>query len=242
MMIRCLMLALTLMLITLSAAYLGRDEQIRQVLQRTKVPMEASSAAQIEPHFVQAQSPSSSESSSSAAEPPRFIADEPIEPSSHPTDEPRSAAPSIPPLDPSAETRLYPIEGEEQEYEPTPPTEEQKLSAAEPFVKELFELTEKSSEQLKSVMNQAIYDYLSTDPAQRSDSINALVEKYTPIILELESDSDSKAEAILLRMTAALTAINADDGLVQDARAAYEYSKQQQTEHYTELLSSFSGQ
>ena len=76
-------------------------------------------------------------------------------------------------------------------------------------------------------MNQAIYDYLSTDPAQRSDSINALVEKYTPIILELESDSDSKAEAILLRMTAALAAINADDGLVQDARAAYEYSKQQ---------------
>lgn len=241
MLIRCLMLALTLMLITLSAAYLGRDEQIRQVLQRTRVPMEASSAAQTEPHFVQAQSPSSSEGSSPDSEPPRFIADEPIEPS-HPTDEPKSAAPSIPPLDPSAETRLYPIEGEEQQYTPAPPTEEQKLSAAEPFVKELFELTEKNSEQLKSVMNQAIYDYLSTDPAQRSDSINALVEKYTPIILELESDSDRQAEAILLRMTAALAAINADDSLVQDARAAYEYSKQQQTEHYTELLSSFSGQ
>ena len=91
-------------------------------------------------------------------------------------------------------------------------------------------------------MNQAIYDYLSTDPAQRSDSINALIEKYTPIILELESETDKQAESILLRMTAALVAIGADDGLVNDARAAYDYSKQQQTEHYTELLSSFSGQ
>ncbi|MBQ2752376.1 MAG: hypothetical protein IJF25_07350 [Oscillospiraceae bacterium] len=240
MMIRCLMLALTLMLITLSAAYLGRDEQIRQVLQRTKIPVEASSAAQIEPHFVQAESQPSGESSSSVDEPPRFIADEPMEPSSPPIDEQKSAVPTAPPLDPSTETRLYPIESEEQQYTPTSPTEEQKLSAAEPFVKELFELTEESSEQLKSVMNQAIYDYLSTDPSQRSDSINALIEKYTPIVLDLEAETDKQAEAILLRMTAALTAINADDGLVQDARAAYEYSKQQQTEHYTELLSSFS--
>ena len=65
---------------------------------------------------------------------------------------------------------------------------------------------------------------------------------YQFCLLELESNTDSKAEAILLKMTSALVAIGADDGLVTDARAAYEYAKQQQTDHYTELLSSFSVQ
>lgn len=243
MMIRCLMLALTLTLITLSAAYLARDTQIQQVLRQTKVAVESSSRSSAENmSFVQAESAVISESSSNLSqpsEPPRFIADEPIE--SKPASSAESSAVPAPMIDPSTETRLYPIESDE-EYIPTPPTEEQKLSAAEPFVKELFELTEKSSEELKTIINSAVYDYLSADPSQRGSYVNTLVEKYTPTVLELESRSDQQAEAILLKMTAALTAIGADDGLVNDARAAYEYTKQQQTEHYTELLSSFSVQ
>ena len=239
-MIKCLMLALTLTLITLSAAYLGRDEQIRQVLQQTTKVAVKISSSEPAPHtpaaFVEfeQQLPSSE-----PEQPPRFIADEPIAP------EPSSGSsialpPAVEALDPSAETRLYPIESEPEDYTPTPPTEEQKLAAAEPFVKELFELTEQSSAELKNIINDAVYDYLSAAPDQRSQYMDKLVEKYTPAVLELESATDSKAEAVLLKMSAALMAIGADDGLVNDARAAYEYSKQQQAEHYAELLSSFS--
>ena len=41
-MIRSMMLALSLMLITLCAAFLGRDEQLQQVLRQTKVPVQSS--------------------------------------------------------------------------------------------------------------------------------------------------------------------------------------------------------
>ncbi|MPN38068.1 hypothetical protein SDC9_185591 [bioreactor metagenome] len=64
------------------------------------------------------------------------------------------------------------------------------------------------------------------------------MEKYLPRATKLEKESDAQSEAILLKMSAALAAIGADDSIVQDARAAYERSKQEQLTHYTELFSS----
>ena len=234
-MIRCMMLALTLVLITLSAAYLGRDEQLQQVLRQTKLPVESSSSEYTEPPL-QSTVDASSERQS---EPPRFIPDKPI--SEQPvTSSSSHAAPSpVEPVDdPSAEAQLYPVESSE-DYVPTPPTEQQKLITAEPFVKELFELTEQGASQLRAIIDRAVGEFLSSSPLERNGTIPALIEKYTPEITALEESSDREAEAILLRMKAALVAIGADDGLVTDARAAYEKSKQQQINHYTELFSSF---
>ena len=230
-MIRCMMLALTLILITLSAAFLGRDGQIRQVLHQTKLPVQSSVES-----YPQPQSSSTSSPSDHSSESPRFIPDEPI--SQQPAESHHQSAPPFLPDDPSAEAQLYPIENAE-DYTPTPPTEQQKLIAAEPFVKELFELTEQSADELRAIIDRAIGEFLSASPLERNNTISALIEKYTPEIISLEEKTDSKAEAILLRMNAALVAIGADDSLVTDARAAYEHSKQQQISHYTELFSTF---
>jgi len=234
-MIRCMMLALTLILITLSAAYLGRDEQLRQVLQQTKLPVESSSYSEPE-HQYQSESAESS-SPERQASPPRFIPDAPIP--QQPYSRFESAAPNEMPIDPSAEAQLFPIESSSEDYVPTPPSEQQKLKAAEPFVKELFELTEQGADELRIIIDQAIGEFLSASPLERNGILPALIEKYTPKILELEASSDEQAESILLRMKAALVAIGADDGLVNDARAAYEHSKQQQISHYTEMFSAF---
>lgn len=40
-----------------------------------------------------------------------------------------------------------------------------------------------------------------------------------------------------MRMTGALAAIGADDGIAQDARAAYERSKQEEIDRYTLIFS-----
>ena len=235
-MLRCMMLALTLILITLSAAYLGRDEQLRQALHQTRLPLESSSYTEPPSASYQeeAYAPSSSDQVISD---PRFIPDKPISAIPSPSSQPASQ-PDMP-MDPSTEAKLFPIESEESEYISTSPTEQQKLIAAEPFVKELFELTERGAVDLRAIIDQAIGEFLSASPLERNGNITSLIEKYTPMIMELETSSDEQAEAILLRMKAALVAIGADEGLVNDARAAYEHSKQQQIEHYSGLLSSF---
>lgn len=49
--------------------------------------------------------------------------------------------------------------------------------------------------------------------------------------------ADRQAADILMRMTGALAAIGADDGIAQDARAAYERSKQEEIDRYTLIFS-----
>lgn len=238
-MIRCMMLALTLILITLSAAYLGRDEQLRQVLQRTQLPVESSSYSEPKAAPQYQEQGFTASSSNQQTSTPRFIPDEPIsqQPYTTPQTDPQSS--SEPLADPSAEAQLFPIENGSEDYIPSPPTEQQKLMAAEPFVKELFELTERGADDLRAIIDQAIGEFLSSSPLERNAAIPALIEKYAPMVTALEADSDGQAEAILLRMKAALVAIGADDGLVNDARAAYEHSKQQQITHYTDIFSAF---
>ena len=234
-MLRCLMLALTLIMITVSAAALASDEQLKQVLQQTKVPIESSVSQESESSYQESYSKASSKAEINADRPPRFVMDEPLDNMPPPPTEPEKDA--LIPIDPSTEAQLYAIEP--SDYEPTPPTEQQKLTAAEPYVKELFELTESAGKELRSLADQVIGEYLAVSPAERSGCIPVLIEKYTPIIMDFERRIDDEAQAILLKMSAALTAIGADDTLVNDAKAAYEHSKQQQTAHYTELFSAF---
>lgn len=226
-MLRAMMLTLTLILITLTTAYLGRDEQLTQVLYRTKTPVQSSSAAQ---SAVESPSSSSSEASSER-EFPRFVPSEPDispAPSSEISDGQSSQAP------PDAQAV-----GDEEPYQPPTPSEQQQKDAAEPYVKELFQLTENSSRELKQIIDEALTEYLLTPPGQRDEIIAQLSEKYLPRAQTLEQNTDSQAESILLKMTAALSAIGADDQIAQDARAAYQRSKQEQMERYSDIFAFF---
>lgn len=243
-MLRAMILVLTLLLITLSAAYLGQDEQLTQVLRLAKPPVtsmpnessETVSEAESQP---ESQSePVTSESSTS----PRFVLDEPL---SNPPpisefdldNSTENTESDNTHLDPSAHAKLYPAD-EEKPYELIPPSEEEKLTAAEPYVKELFALKDRNVRAFGELADEALSEYLAMSPDRRSAAVPALMEKYLPRVTEIEQESDTQSEAILLKMSAALAAIGADDSIVEDARTAYERSKEEQLAHYTELFSS----
>lgn len=248
-MLRAMILVLTLLLVTLSAAYLGQDEQLTQVLRMDKTPVtslptepsEAPVSSEPAPES-QPQSQSQSAASQSSSTSPRFVMDEPLTNPVPPTEtsDPGASDSSDSSLpDPSAHALLYPVEDESSEpYVHNPPTEEEKLAAAEPYVKELFALKDRNVRALGELADQALSEYLSIAPKERSAALPSLVEKYLTPATNLEKESDAQSEAILLRMSAALAAISADDSIVQDARAAYERSKREQMAHYTELFSS----
>lgn len=223
-MLRAMMLTLTLILITLTAAYLGRDEQLTQVLYRTKTPVQSSSAPLSE------STPPPDSSVVSREQPPRFVTETPSAAEQPPLDMEgqSSQADSSQPQAQAAESQ--------EEYRLPEPTEQQKLNAAEPYVKELFELKENSARELKKLVEEALTEYLLTQPDLRQTVLPELTEKYMPRAEELEKRSDTQAEEILLKMSTALFAIGADDQIAQDARAAYQNSKRELTEHYGDML------
>lgn len=228
-MLRAMMLTLTLILITLTAAYLGQDKQLTQVLYRTKTPVQSSSAAESAD-----KEDYTAQSSSSQAEFSRFVMDEPLT-------EPQIPPEGITDGQSSQSTESGPHAqaiDDEEGYQLPVPTEQQKLDTAEPYVKELFDLKENATRQLKSLIDEALTEYLLTTPDRRSTGLPQMIEKYMPRVQKLEQDTDSQAEAILLKMSAALAAIGADDQIVQDSRAAYQRSKDEQIAHYSEMFSS----
>lgn len=245
-MLRAMILVLTLLLVTLSAAYLGQDEQLTQVLRMAKTPVTSLPAESSEPYIDSEPLPESKSESvasrSSSSTSPRFVMDEPLTnpvPSSgsDAPDSSESSGDSIP--DPSAHALLYPVDEESSEpYVHTPPAEEEKLTAAEPYVKELFALKDRNVRAFGELADEALSEYLGLPPDDRAAALPALMEKYLPRVTALEEESDAQSEAILLKMSAALAAIGADDSIVEDARAAYERSKQEQLSHYTDLFSS----
>ena len=240
-MLRAMILALTLLLVTLSAAYLGQDEQLTQVLRLAKTPVESTVSEEASSESVVSQPASSSEltSSQNTSTSPRFVLDEPLTdpPPLSTSDSSSNAEDSL--SDPSAHAQLYPADVESSgSYVFTPPTEEQKLAAAEPYVKELFALKDRNVREFGRLADEALSEYLSIPPDLRSQKLPELMDKYLPHVKALEQESDAESEAILRRMTAALAAIGADDSIANDARAAYERSKQEQLSHYTELFSS----
>lgn len=250
-MLRAMILVLTLLLVTLSAAYLGQDEQLTQVLRMDKTPVTSLPVEPLPPDAdsepppesaAKAQSQSQSAASQSSSTSPRFVMDEPltnpIPPAQGSDPGPSETSGELPP-DPSAHALLYPVEDESAEsYVSKPPTEEEKLAAAEPYVKELFALKDRNVRAFGELADQALSEYLGIAPDKRADALPALMDKYLPRAADLAQQSDLESEAILLRMSAALAAIGADDSIVQDARAAYERSKEEQMAHYTELFSS----
>lgn len=242
-MLRAMILVLTLLLVTLSAAYLGQDEQLTQVLRLSKTPVSNSSSKQPVTSSSTYSGPSSSQTPSSSSESssssPRFVLDEPLTnpPPISDSESQSSSEDSLP--DPSAHAQLYSTDDKSSEsYEPIPPSEEEKLAAAEPYVKELFELKDRNVRAFSELADEALSEYLGTAPDRRSASFPDLMEKYLPRVNELEEESDAQSEVILLKMEAALAAIGADDSIVQDARSAYEHSKEEQLSHYTELFAS----
>ncbi len=250
-MLRAMILVLTLLLVTLSAAYLGQDEQLTQVLRMDKTPVTSLPVEPLEPGAGSEMPPESasevpsqaqSAASQSSSTSPRFVMDEPltnpIPPSAGIDPDASESFGDLPP-DPSAHALLYPVEDENAEsYVSKPPTEEEKLAAAEPYVKELFALKDRNVRAFGELADQALLEYLGLAPDKRAAALPTLMDQYLPRAAELAQQSDLESEAILLRMTAALAAIGADDSIVQDARAAYERSKQEQMAHYTELFSS----
>jgi colicin import membrane protein len=229
--LRTMILALVLLLITLSAAQLGQDEQLIEVLRLARTPKPASSQPQPAPQpQPQPESPAPPPSQAESS-PPRFVLNEPL-PSLPPLDRESSSA-----LDPSAQAQVSPAASSEA-VAPRIPTEEEKLSAAEPYVRELFALRERSAADFKELSEQAMGEYLSAPPDERAGILPSLMDKYLPEVTVLESETDELAESILRRMTAALAAIGADDTIAQDARAAYEQEKAQQLERYLAMFSS----
>lgn len=271
-MLRACILLFTLLLITFSAAQLGRDERLTQVLRLTKTPMATQDlpapSSSLDTEDLPPETPASSAASDAASsaasdaasslmggsaslpgtggpipldetsqsQPPRFVPDAPP-PAAQSDDPPQPLAEIKPGDDPSAHAQLSAAADEQSEpYEWIPPSEQQKLSAAEPFVKELFALTEHGARQLSDLADEALAEYLALAPDRRSASLPALIEKYLPRATALQQQCDAEAEALLTRMTAALAAIGADDAIVRDARDAYTRSKQQEFDRYTSMF------
>ncbi|MFV0496575.1 MAG: hypothetical protein ACK5L0_00180 [Candidatus Fimivivens sp.] len=246
-MLRAMILVLTMLLVTLSSAYLGQDEQLTQALRIAKTPVASVPAESSAPPANASSAPESkpeppTTSSQISSISPRFVMDEPLTNpvSSAPSDSSDSSEDTgDTPPDPSAHALLYPVDGESDEpYEPIPPTEDEKLDAAQSYVKELFALKDRNVLAYGELADEALSEYLGLPPDERATALPSLMEKYLPRVTALEEESDAQSEAILLKMSAALAAIGADDAIVQDARAAYERSKQEQMAHYTELFSS----
>lgn len=253
-MLRCMILLFSFLLITLSAAHLGRDEQMVRALglrrdpamevreEAPDIPIESSQAP---PSFAASDAGTPPDSSMSAppvapsssrpeSAPPRFVPDEPLPEYSLPP-EPEEEPSAVQPLDPSAHALVSPAESQ-GEYVPPVLTEEQKLKVAEPYVKELFALKENALRAIGELGDQAIGDYLAADPSARSAALPAIAARYLPQVQTLIDQADRQAGDILMRMTGALAAIGADDGIVQDARAAYERSKQEEIDRYTRIF------
>lgn len=248
-MLRAMILTLTLLIITISAAYLARDEQLTEVLRfAPKIPISQSEAAEPEseaaappPESSTEQPPESSmeQPPESDSEPPRFVPNEPITPSASypalPPDTP-SETESIAQLDPSAHAQAAP-QDESSSYTPSVPTEEQKLAAAKPYVRELFSLKENAARELDALADSALSEYLSTAPDRRAAALPLLMEKYLPQVTALEKQTDEQAESVFMKLAAALVAINADDTILKDAKDAYAAAKQEQTQRYMAIFS-----
>lgn len=237
-MLRGMMLALVLLLITLSAAHLGRDPELQEVLRLARTPKPTPSQSQSissEPEPPRSRPPESSSSAPQESRPPRFVLDEPLE-SLPPLPEEASSGAG---LDPSAQAKAS---SSGVDSDPSSavviriPTEEEARAAADPYVKELYELTARSLEQLAELEKRALTDYLSTPPDQRADALPGLAERYLPQVTALEKDADGEAERIFNRMTAALAAIGAEDAITEEARRAYAKEKADQLQHYAELF------
>ena len=253
-MLRTMILVLIMILITLSALQLGQDDQLIKVLGLTKVPVsqapkveEVSPETEEENTYIPPPPPSSSEVVISSR-PPRFILDEPLSVAPIPEEEPHpssdvsiSGAVNAEILDPSAEAK---IEGESHgsEISVRIPTEEEKLGAAQPYIKELSGLISSLNGSLSDLGDELLGEYLSILPGSRSRELPALIAKYHPQTAQITDSFDTQAEAIFNKMTAALAAIGADDSIVGDARNAYARDKSAGLEHFNSILNQFDAQ
>ncbi|MEG2173921.1 MAG: hypothetical protein RR135_00360 [Oscillospiraceae bacterium] len=235
-MLRTMMLILVLMLITLSAAYLGRDEQLLGVLRTARTPV----SSLVDASCVSAESvislPNSHAHSSEIS--PRFVIDEPFE--SLPDSFLAQGSETSELLDPSARERLYPSEKSSGDFSLAPPraaTEEDAREAAEPYVRELYALSEKVSRQLDELSQQATRDYLLVEPSKRADALAQLASRYLPQINILEQQTDVEVERMVGRMKAALMAVGADDTIALDTLRAYQSTKDAQVARYLKIFS-----
>jgi hypothetical protein len=138
-------------------------------------------------------------------------------------------------LDPSAQARV--TDSQSSEVTVKIPTEEEKLEAAQPYIKELTSLLKNLNNQITALGEDAVEEYLSIAPLERESRLSALIEKYKPKADQLIKGVDPQAEKIFIKMTSALAAIGADDSIVGDARNAYEREISGDLDHLDEVLS-----
>ncbi|MEG2204240.1 MAG: hypothetical protein RRY21_03670, partial [Oscillospiraceae bacterium] len=217
-MLKSMMLLLVLLLITLSAAQLGRDKELTEVLRRAKTPV--ASAPQSAVGAVSGEAgPKDPAASDGRQHPPRFVLDEPM-PSLPPLSElyPGSQPASGAGIDPSARHKVS--SGDESEAAPSVriPTEQEKRDAVEPYAKELYALKTRCFDELSRLEGAVMAEYLSLPPDRRAEQLSALFGRYYPRAIALEQQTDAEAETVLAKMEAALAASGADNALAETAR------------------------
>ncbi len=256
-MLRILMLSLVLLLITLSAAYLGQDEERAQVLRLTKLPGESQ-----EMIFGPKQAPPSSSAPSASA---------PGE-SGEPQDS-ESEAPQIEIPESSSGTARYFVpdssleaaSGDERAQASGDPEQESSQdaededgedsedsvsyvldgddvqAAAQPYINELDALTQSSAKALEEIGRQAIMEYFGMSSQERKDGMAKLAEQYMPSIQALEKDTDDRAEDIIGRLEQKLSDMGADTAMADDLRESYAESKKENVDYYSGIIQQLAG-
>ncbi len=214
-MIKFLLLALTLTLITASAALLGIESTPFEVFKiKGGIPISQKNETAEQGEEI------SSSKEDSLKVLPRFIPDEPLE------------------QDLSTQERMEEGEKQHEEGKMSIPTEREIKKAANPYITEIINIKENAFANLSAMEKQIAVDYLSLPKNERENAPALLKEKYMPKAVFLLDTADKDVERALKKLESALRAINAPLDMVDEAKKSYLDEKEEKLSYYRELLKS----
>ena len=224
-MIKGLLLSLTLILITATAALIGINMRTNSVIE----------LAHNEPVASEDISSSSKESmqtsQDSSSSPPRFILNEPIE-NYMPSAEEEA-------LDPSAHVKaIDDSSSESYDSSASIPDEKEIKKTAEPYVLEIMNIKNNAFANISSMEKKIAVEFLSYPQNEREGAVAKLTEKYMPKITLILSTADDDVKRAVKKMEAALIAINGDTKICDESLESYEKEKAEKIKYYEGILSS----
>ena len=224
-MMRGLILAMTLLLITATAALIGTNIQSEATLELKKNERINDSSSNPKADI------------SEEIVPPRFILNEPIE--NYLDDQSDIFDPST---SAKAEEESFGNSVSNEESEPITPTEpdqEQIKKTAAPYLKEIFNIKNNAFGNISSLEKKIAIEFLTIPKEERQKSIKKLTEKYFPQVSLIMTTADDDVNRVCKRLRGALVAINASSEIADEAKETYEKERKQKVEYYESILKSF---
>lgn len=225
-MIKGLLLSLTLILITATAALIGINMKTNSVMElKHNEPIVSEDVSSSK------ESPSSSDTDNSSKAPPRFILNEPID--KYLSESQKES------LDPSAHVKAFDDSTSEiSDSAPIVPDEKDIKKAAEPYILEIMNIKNNAFANIGSLEKKIAVEFLAFPQNERQEAVGKLTDKYMPRITLILSTADDDVNRAIKKMEAAVTAINGDTKICDEALKSYEKEKDEKIKYYQGILSS----